>query len=216
MRKYRIEGGRYGGEVTIGSVPAVLLESNPDVLDMEEDELIDFFMDNEELVGSAWYEIDDKEHLCGPYADSPFTVTEIVDGMDDWDFGEETTVEEAAHIYGREAYTFSGNENLTEDKTVVPILTMHSAEKGCHGVWFLETEEEFDPEKLAYSTLETDVGEFVENVFYDRKPLESNFDYADTNGKGMYSSIGNMVLEWWDRSEIYTEEYIEEIFEWNQ
>ena len=62
-------------------------------------------------------------------------------------------------------------------------MVFMSAEKGQFGVWFVDPDEPFDPEKLVMSVNETHMGEFVEDVWYDKELLDADFDYCDTMGK---------------------------------
>jgi hypothetical protein len=202
--RYRIDGGRYGGEVVVGRISQEFVVENQD---LAEDDLWDAICELEEQSGNYWSEFDDIEHHFGAYSDGGFIVTDITNEEDPYVWNEsEQKYEGALHLYDREAYT-----TQAQDRVKIPVVTIHSAEKGSFGSWFLETEEEFQIEKLAFSTLATDVCELVENVFYDRVYLETDFDYADTNGKGMSCHLGEMVEEWHDKP--YTEEQIADRFQ---
>ena len=96
----------------------------------------------------------------------------------------------------RECYAESQEpEDLTG---YIPVLCFHSGEKGSFGQWFIETDQPFDPKKLAYTQVETDLCELVTGIYYDKKELETNYDYAESNGKGYYAYVGWLKEEWWD------------------
>lgn len=202
--KYRIEGGRYGGEVVVGRIDEELFER---LKDLEEDELWEALWELEDENGVGWYEYDDLEHLNGAYSDGGFTVMDITEADDPYDWNESEQNLDPYHIYDREAFSTSSTKELE----TIPVISVHSSEKGSFGVWFLETEEVFDPDKLSFSSVATDVCEVVENVFYDRVALEGDFDYADTIGKSMNCAVGRFVEKWHDKQ--FTEEQIAERFQ---
>ena len=103
--RYRIEGGRYGGELAVGSVTnqfveywAPIIEEEgayesfiPHVLalsDWDDDEDLNrdapaIFEDSNELEG--WYACDDIEHINNAYADGGFYISSVpTDESDDW------------------------------------------------------------------------------------------------------------------------------------
>ena len=96
--RYRIEAGNYGGELTIGEVPADFVEYWKD---RDQDELIDHVTDWEEVeepedaledpdappvLEGYWHDIDDLEHQNSSYADGHWTVYKVSsDGSDDWE-----------------------------------------------------------------------------------------------------------------------------------
>ena len=100
---------------------------------------------------------------------------------------------------------------------IEPILAFHSSEKGSFANYFLDLEgEEFDPEKLAFSTVEMNLAEIVENVYYNKQDLEANYDWNDTTGKAYYASVGYMNTKWHDSADQYTDEYLEENGYWDE
>lgn len=222
-RRFRIEAGRYGGELTIGQI-------NPDFVDYwldkgyDESDLLDHInsfeweddtdRDNEapEVTEdfNAWYDIDDIEHLNGAYSDSDWAVYEVAaDGSDDYDYDNERSIE-PNHFFSREAYH---NDEVPDEinDDMVPVMAFHSGEKGSFGCWFVETEgEDFDEEKLYFSSCETNVADIVERVWYNKEELDTEYDFADTTGKGYYVSIGYMNKKWHDSADTYTDEYLEE------
>ena len=209
MKKiYRIDGGRYGGEVVVGRVSQEFYEQHKD---LEEADLLDALWDLEDVTGQAWYEYDDLEHHSGAYADGGFYITDVSGEDDPYAWNDtEKFFENIDHIYDRECYSTVGGDEKYEQ--TIPVITVHSAEKGAFGSWFVETDGKLDPTKLAYSTIATDTCELVEHVYYDRKCLETDFDWADTTGKGMYASVGPFVEKWHDTREMYNEQYVAELF----
>jgi hypothetical protein len=70
------------------------------------------------------------------------------------------------------------------------------------GCWFVETDgEDFDPNKVAYSTVCTNIQEVLDTVWYDKKELWEQDEWKSTNGKGLYASVGWMNLNWHDTKE---------------
>ena len=156
-----------------------------------------------------WYDINDIEYLDGAAGKTTWSWVEIpVDAV--WGSMESMVNEregeefEPYHLYDREAYFDSNDEakkDYPEDK-VVPVLMYYSTEKGSMGCWFVETDgEDFDPNKVAYSTVNTNVEEMLEDVWYDKEELEEQHEYKSTNGKGDYASVGWMNLNWHDTKE---------------
>mgnify|MGYP001181464139 CR=1 FL=1 len=215
--KYRIEGGRYGGELAVGEVSedfaqywAPIIEEEgtyetfiPHVLalsewDDEEDINRDapaIFEDLNEIEG--WYAVDDIEHINGAYADGGFFVSNITDEEDEWAYDENEMEVEGYCLKGREgAYISTNTEPTSEEQT--PVMLFHSAEKGGFASWFVESDEPFDPNKLVYSIVETHLGDFIEDVWYDKQLIEANFDYNDTTGKSYEAAVGWITTKWRD------------------
>ena len=228
-RKFRIEAGRYGGELTIGEV-------NADFVDYwleqdDEGELIDHLQklewgDEPEVEGIplikenfyAWNECDDIEHVNSAYADSRFIITEVpADGSDDYLYHnyEDEVVLDPHQLHGREAYVDNSKpDDLTDYK---PVLVFHSAEKGSFGVWFVETDgEDIDMDEFAYTLVETPYWEQIENVYYKKEELEIDYDYAESTGKGYHAMVGYMNMKWHDPFSKYTEEYLNEQGIWEE
>lgn len=209
MRKFRIEGCGRGGELTVGKISQEFYDT---CKDMDEEELVEFLYANEGeaiMDNASYYEIDSFEHINSAYADGGFRVLEIIDGEEDYD--SEITCE-GNYIYCREVYMWEGDPALTEGKTVTPCLTWHSYEKGGFGTYDVELEGDFNPELLQYSVLETEFGEFIDEVYYDQQLLEADYDYACTTGKGTFAKVGTIVEEWWDDPQKFSEEYLKDLF----
>ena len=49
------------------------------------------------------------------------------------------------------------------------------------------------------------MGEFIDTVWYDKKELETDYDYIDTTCKGYYAGVGYMNTKWHDKGEKYIE-----------
>ena len=229
-RIFRIEAGRYGGETVIGKVDKEFVDYFLEV--DEESDLIEHVTsydwddgqpdENAPIPKEDYYmwECDDIEHINSAYADSGFFVTEVT-GLDSkHDYSEtETPLEAVMPLYGREAYsmgTLPDDEDIKDDDNYVPTLAFHSGEKGGFGCWFVETDgEPFDKYKFTYGIVETDMGEFIDSVWYDKKELECDYDYNDTTGKGYYAGVGYMNTKWHDKGEKYIEdsEYLEQYWE---
>jgi hypothetical protein len=189
-------------------------------IDKDEQDLIDYMFDwscgdaDEDIPGPVveeceYYDINDIEWLSGSVGETEWSFVELPidvepgtrESMDKEHEGEEF---EPHHLYDREAY-FDDNdeakEKYPEDK-VVPVLMYYATEKGSMGCWFVETEgEDFDPNKVAYSTVCTNIQEVLDTVWYDKKELWEQDEWKSTNGKGLYASVGWMNLNWHDTKE---------------
>lgn len=228
-RRFRIDAGRYGGETVVGEVSREFVDF---FIDRDESDLIETVQsfewgEEENELGApipkegfnAWYECDNFEHVNNAYADGTWTVSEVPgDGSDDYAWDENEQTFEAYHLYGREAYHDDKEPEVTEWQTqedvdnYVPVLSWHSAEKGGFANWFVETDgEDFDPKKLAFSSVEMSLCEIVENVWYDKVELEANYDFNDTTGKGYYASVGYFNPKAHDT--VYDEEALAEMWE---
>jgi len=253
-RKFRIEGGRYGGELVLGEVnPAFVsyyaeLDDTSALVDAvlesdqggweEEDEPADALLDPNTPPGPAtdeddyfnMWENDGFEHINSAYADGGFTVYEVpADGSDDWSYDKEVYEGEAIHVYGREGGYFSTddepeviNEEDEDGNKYVPVLMFHSCEKGSFGAWFVDSDEDFDEFKLGMGVVETNLGEFVDAVFYDKLELDCDYDYNDTTGKSYDAQVGWLNTKWHDSQDLMHEnldEYLaefEENAEWER
>jgi len=231
--KYRIEGGRYGGELAVGSVTddfvkywAPIIEDEgtyetfiPHVLclsEWDDDEDIDkdspaIFEDTNEIEG--WYGVDDLEHINAAYADGGFFVSNITDEKDEYAYDENELEVEGHCLKGREgAYISTDTEGETPEGCT-PVMLFHSAEKGGFASWFVESNEPFDPDKLVYSIVETYLGEFIEDVWYDKTLLEANYDFNDTTGKSYEAAVGWITDKWRDEYKDPEEEDLSEYWE---
>ena len=232
-RIFRIEAGRYGGETVIGEVDAEFVDYFLAIDKSERQEAIiehvtSYDWDDGQPDADApipkedyyMWECDDIEHINSAYADSGFFVTEVTNEEGKYDYSEiETPLEAVQQLYGREAYsmgTLPDDEDIQDDDNYVPTLAFHSGEKGGFGCWFVETDgEPFDKYKFTYGIVETDMGEFIDSVWYDKKELETDYDYNDTTGKGYYAGVGYMNTKWHDKGEKYIEgcKYLEQYWE---
>jgi hypothetical protein len=128
-----------------------------------------------------------------------------------------TNFEPIACLYGREAYTQNSEpdwEDIDKEKDdYVPVLNFHSSEKGNFGCWFVETEgEPFDKYKFTYGIVETNMGEFIDRVYYDGKELDCEYDYADSIGKAYYAEVGWFNRRWHDSYDKYDEDQLDSIY----
>jgi hypothetical protein len=233
-RIFRIEAGRYGGEVVIGKVDKEFVDYFLNEYDTSEREsaiiehVTSYDWDDGQPDEDApipkedyyMWECDDIEHINSAYADSGFFVTEVTNEESKHDYSEtETSLEAVQPLYGREAYSMGDlpdDEDIKDDDNYVPTLVFHSGEKGSFGCWFVETDgEPFDRYKFTYGIVETDLGEFIDSVWYDKKELETDYDYCDGMGKGYYAGVGYMNTKWHDKGEKYIEgcEYLEQYWE---
>ena len=93
------------------------------------------------------------------------------------------------------------------------MLLFHSSEKGGFASWFVDSDEPFDPDKLVYSIVETYLGDFVEDVWYDKQLLEANYDCNDTMGKSYEAAVGWITDKWRDQYVDPTEDDLSEYWE---
>lgn len=248
-RYFKIDTGRYGGEIVIGTVTPEFVEYWQE---RDEDDLVHHvygteWEDEDQIDADSpamtedgniyWHDVDDFEHLNGPYADNKYWVSEIklADGVeylngelvrpDGWDYATPMYEEEVeseqydygCYVYSREAYTHEYDSESGVEHT--PVLCFHSAEKGGFGEIFIETDEKFDPNKLAVGTCETDLGEIIEAYWYDGVELVIDYDNCGTNGKGTYACVGYINPEWHDDRSAYTsdsdfiKQALEELYE---
>jgi len=230
-RIFRIEFGSMGGELVIGKVDEQFVEN---WIGKSSDELVEYlhnwdFRDtsqsNKEFNPlpkenfNAWNELDDVEHANNCYSDAGIFVNEVKE--DDLYSRENEKKIDAYHLYDREAYLdeISKSEleenlkdNIQELDFYVPVLTFMSTEKGDLGCYFVETDgDDFDPKKLAYSTLETNLSSLIDKVWYNKKELYVNHDNSGSTGKGDYARVGYMNTKWHDKDK--SEEDLKEA--WN-
>ena len=212
-RKFRIEGGNNGGETVIGTVSVEFVKywQQRDSGDLIEH--LESIREGKEGDANSppmrdgknfsWQENDNIEHLLRPYAPSAengFKVEEIITGgvgiNEKQVINEKQITDDSVQVYGREIYTSQINiddENPDDD---VSLLTFHRHEKGDLASWLVETDgEDFNPKKLAYGILETDVGEFVDSVYYDKKELVIDGG-GDSQSKHCVAQVGVIPSRW--------------------
>ncbi len=230
-RIFRIEFGNMGGELVIGKVDEQFVEN---WIGKSSDELVEYlhnwdFRDtsqpNDEFTPlpkenfNAWNELDDIEHANNCYSDAGIFVNEVKE--DDLYSRDNEQKIDAYHLYDREAYfdeisKSDLEENLKDNikglESYVPVITFMSTEKGELGCYFVETDgEDFDPKKLAYSTLETNLSSLIDKVWYNKKELYINFDNSGSTGKGDYARVGYMNIKWHDKNK--SEEDLKEFWD---
>lgn len=193
MKKFKIVAAGYGGEFAMCTKDADFVKEweNSEEFDLV-DEVRDTYPDEADL-----------EHHYGMYADSNFTVYEIKEE-------EEIEISDEVEVHSfmsREAYT------TDSDSGSVPVLIFHSSEKGVFSSWQFEAEE-FDSQKLTASVVETDMGEFIQDVYYNGKKIEPNYDCIETRGKGYSAKVGWINPDWHEKKETFdNEELLKESWE---
>jgi len=218
-RRFRIDAGNYGGELAVGTVDEAFVEH---FVNKSEGNLIEnlqsYQRGDEEGMNqgipkpwenfNGWYEADDFVHLNSCYDDSGFSWCEVpIDGSDDYDEVEGDVKEfEAHHLYERETpveFSKPNEDDIEEGDEWIPVLVYHSADKGYLGCWFAETNgEDFDPKKVAFSSVATYVASIVEDVWYDQKQLEHDTGEMSTTSKGDYAKVGWMNSRMHDTLEL--------------
>jgi hypothetical protein len=241
-RYFKINTGRYGGELTVGEIEPQYVDYWQDKFESNEadredlvESIINFEWEDEQTFDDvprvtkdfcAWNECDDLEHLNGPYDDNQFTVTEIqlhddaeyTDGAIQWiedcehDYSVDmyTELEEIgqydypAQVYSRECFTQHIRQPDITEPASKPVMMFHSSEKGGFGDIYVETNNcDFDPELLQIGIVETDLANIIESYWYDREPLQPDFDCADTIGKSYNAWVGYAITEYHEQSDLY-------------
>ena len=183
-RRFRIDAGNYGGELVVGTVDEAFIEDfDPELID-------------------NWYEEDDIVHRNCCYSDSGFSWCEVpVDGSDDYDDFDMKEFE-ANHLYDRETFhepSKPNEDDIEEGDEWIPVLAYCSSSEGNHGCWFVETNNaDFDPKKVAFSSVDTNVASIVEDVWYDKKKLDHDSTWMDSTHKGNDAEVGWMNLRMHD------------------
>lgn len=231
-RRFRIDSGYYGGELVIGEVANEFVAKT---IGMDEGELVDTVLSfddwsgNDDLDENAehddpeqipapredyyMWECDDIEHINSAYGDSELTVFEVpADGENDYDYENEVGSFSAIHMYEREGGYFSNeepnvvNEDDDEGNHYVPVLAFHSCEKGTFASYFVETDgEDFDQYKLGMGIVETNLGEFIDRVYYNKVELDAEYEQNDSTGKSYHAEVGWLNKKWHDSDDKYNE-----------
>ena len=213
-RKFRIEGGTIGGEFVIGTVSVDFVKYWQE----REGELIEhlesIYHGKEGDANSPpmcdgknfpWNECDDIEHILSQRisfsrnssvssidTEDLFKVTEIITDINE----KQVYSGSPFQVYGREIYTSQINKDNENPDHDVSLLISLKEEEGDFGSWFVETDgEDFNPKKLAYGVLETDVGEFIDSVYYDKKELVIDGG-GDSQSKHCVAQVGVIPSRW--------------------
>jgi len=143
-----------------------------------------------------WNECDDIEHILSPYdrsRENGFKVEEITAKGD---VIIEKQLTDVVSVYSRERYVNPINMDDENSDRDVSLLIFLSGERGCDN-WLVETDgEDFNPKKLAYGVLETNFGEFVDAVFYDKKELELEIESGTEGTMNREASVGVIGSSW--------------------
>ena len=146
-----------------------------------------------------WNECDDIEHILSPYdrsRENGFKVEEITAKGD---VIIEKQLTDVVPVYSRERYVNPINMDDENSDRDVSLLIFLSGERGLDEAnsWLVETDgEDFNPKKLAYGALETNFGEFVDAVFYDKKELELDTESATEGTMNREASVGVIGSSW--------------------
>ena len=214
-RKFRIEGGTIGGEFVIGTVSVDFVKYWQE----REGELIEhlesIYHGKEGDANSPpmcdgknfpWNECDDIEHILSQRisfsrnssvssidTEDLFKVTEIITDINE----KQVYSGSPFRVYGREIYTSQINKDNENPDHDVSLLIVLKEEEGDFGSWVVETDgEDFNPKKLAYGVLETDVGDFIDSVYYDKKVLVKDDLGGDTQNNAVTAHVGVIESSW--------------------
>jgi hypothetical protein len=230
MKTYKIEAYGYGGELAIGECNPAFVEYWNDIVNAEgdsdlvdslynmgeyehdpEDALIDpetpplpFIEDD----FKPYFEFDELEHRTSVFSDGKFKVVEIdpETGEETGNFDEEFEFNDFRVLASREAYlTDCGESPEPDNENFVPVLSCFGSEKGLFWTATFETEE-FNPDLLAFTLLESNLAELIDGVFYNFKELEMDHDELSTTGKGLSVTVGWMNKDWHDKEIGYIDE----------
>ena len=173
---------------------------------------------------TPYSELEIIEHFTCANSDQGFIVTEITDEEDNHGVGKNEQRDIIGNcIYSREGAIVGSEEPeitewISEDdlKDFIPVLLFHNIDKGDFGSWFIGTDENgFDASKLAYSQVETELGIFIERVWYDKEELRKDADYASSSPKNTITTVGWLNIKLRDGVEKYTDQYIDENEFWS-
>lgn len=181
----------------------------------------------EEGVNPAWNEVDDIEHLWAAYADGGFTVAEVtgLEGDERHFGGDAQPFEHQGSLYSREAYFYGdlpeASNHLSQkdiEAHFVPVLLVHTSEKGDFGCVFVETEDgaDFDPKKFSFSICENNYCEIIDRCFYDRRECEAETGFSSTSSSvsGDHAMVGYFNAKYHDPRDRYTEDYLNQNHYW--
>jgi len=206
-RYFRVTLAGYGGEFTMGQVSEEFYERWKDT-DDDEQTLGDFINDVDweegleqynspdmtEHGNNSWHEFDELSHNYGCYSDSWYYVEEVDAPEHNAKILSNEERYEINAMIGYERYTC-----FSEDYVTVPVLMCHSGEKGQFGHIFVETDgDDFDPQKMSFLAVESDMCELVEGALYDGRQLDIEYDWCDTVGKSFFCELGRVNLDWLD------------------
>lgn len=166
-----------------------------------------------------YWELDGIEHDTVLSADyGSFTVTEIEldprvvyeDGRINWDSKEtkkrkfdwsqekykekgeskDYSVENRKRVYSTEMFVHDTKKGLVDP---IPVIMCYDAQKGSFHRIIVETNvEDFDVDKLVFGVCENTMTTHIHQYFYDKKQLDTDYDYLSTWGKGFHVSVGYM------------------------
>ena len=220
-RKFRITVNEFraeGGELVIGTVSVEFVKYWQERNENELIEHLESIVDGKEGDANSppmrdgknfpWNECDDIEHNIKPYVpyENGFKVEEITakgavinEKQVTINASQPNETRDAVTVYSRERYTNQINMDDENPDHDVSLLISLRGERGLDEAnsWLVETDgEDFNPKKLAYGVLETDVGEFLDSVFYDKKELVID-DVGGTQGTSRrVSQVGVASSSW--------------------
>ena len=155
-----------------------------------------------------WNECDDIEHILSQRisfsrnssvssidTEDLFKVTEIITDINE----KQVYSGSPFRVYGREIYTSQINKDNENPDHDVSLLISLKGERGFDEAnsWLVETDgEDFNPKKLAYGVLETDVGDFIDSVYYDKKVLVKDDLGGDTQNNAVTAHVGVIESSW--------------------
>jgi len=220
MKTFRLHGQRYGGELTIGKVSQKFYDhfKDKDPHDLQEkafdydNEMGPSFLNEDDEI--YWHDIDDIEHMSGCWIDCELRVVEINENdeeIDDTEFYMD--LDDCLQVYSRECYL---DTHLDTEEEGEPAVTYFSAEKG--EFWYADVKcEEFNPSKVMFGGVETDLANLVESIAYNGKELEMIYDDYSSTGKGFEAKLGMYNPKWHEQIDSYDietvikEEYADEL-----
>jgi hypothetical protein len=245
-RYFMIELGNAGSEVTVGKVNKDFVEfwvgeDSEDLVDHvkglesdDEDEINEDsppMFDDEDMPNAPFYDVTDYVHTTQSYTDATYMVEEIVlnddakieEGIlmsEDWNSAPYDVIDnfdyEATEPYiaaEREFYL----EYTDDNQGAVPVLMSFTEQAGNLGrVLIVTDDEDFDPDLLAFSAIQTDLAGVINRVFYNGKEFPIDTNWAEPDGDYTEARVGYISPDYIGSDEEIAQEikeYYEENFE---
>ena len=211
-RKFRITVNEFraeGGELVIGTVSVEFVKYWQERNENGLIEHLESIADGKEGDANSppmrdgknfsWNECDNIEHILSPYVPSGENGFKVEEITAKGDVINEKQVTDPVAVYSREIYHSQINKDNENPDHDVSLLISLKGERGFDEAnsWLVETDgEDFNPKKLAYGVLETNVGEFLDSVFYDKKELVAD-DVGETQGTAHFDSHVGVIKSSW-------------------
>jgi len=220
-RFFQIDVGSSGGELVIGRVSQEFYDY---WCDKSSSELLAVMLSNgekdnkspppnDEMGWQHWSNYADIFQVGGPYLDSVYTVTEV-SLSDEVRVNEYGELEDVAGVVldpqefegkivenesSKRSYEYESSwvveVDLVDSDDGVPIIMIHSSEKGDFGELYIATDGSgFKPELFEISSIESPLAEQITSYWYDKRQLYG-YPTMETRGKDESICLGHMSEE---------------------